>query len=397
MHISQACHNRLVHVAVDLAGVTRGRLCKFDKKMHVLSSFGAFPREAEGELQVGQSWSTLGNAHMEDIYLHGIHFNGTVESLYKDCGGASNLRGQSQMNHGYVAVLPIQYREKVYGALELYDDRPIQESQLQRAVGAVTLAEDMIRLERGRLHGSGARVSIVAEERFRQEVAEELHGPVQTKLFFIWNDLRTMIDHRLVRDDASIEKLKQILSAIDEVRDKDIRQLSHRIHPGIIRVALRPAIGMLVTQFMVMTQVSLAVQPRVAEIDTPLDNGLTERARLVAYRVIEESLSNAVRHGRAKRVNIELDLVEGHLLRVHVVDDGCGFREIQSGLGIQLMRSRVRSVNGELHIRSTIDYGTEVTALIPMKMCYRAASKSILQGASPHYTNSDRLGGGAVS
>jgi PAS domain S-box-containing protein len=86
-----------------------------------------------------------------------------------------------------------------------------------------------------------------------------------------------------------------------------------------------------------------------------------------AYRIVQESLSNAARHGGASRVAVELGPANGSL-RVRIRDDGRGFdvaRETR-GFGLRGMRERVELLDGRLEISSGSSSGTEIVAALPL-------------------------------
>jgi two-component system, NarL family, sensor histidine kinase UhpB len=106
---------------------------------------------------------------------------------------------------------------------------------------------------------------------------------------------------------------------------------------------------------------------RSGEIETGFEakgdfSDLPAETQLVAYRVAQESLSNAVRHSGAEHVMVRLNRV-GDRLELTVSDDGRGFladEASEGGLGIPGMRERALLVGGELEIESRPPVGTRV-------------------------------------
>jgi signal transduction histidine kinase len=96
-------------------------------------------------------------------------------------------------------------------------------------------------------------------------------------------------------------------------------------------------------------------------------DGLDEERQTALYRVTQEALVNAGRHGGATRVDVDL-LASGPSAELRVRDDGEGFQPAvreSSGLGLQGMAERARLVGGELDVRSAPGAGTEVTMRLP--------------------------------
>jgi signal transduction histidine kinase len=111
--------------------------------------------------------------------------------------------------------------------------------------------------------------------------------------------------------------------------------------------------------------VDVQVDPSFEELDQPLNNAIPELVRLTAYRVVEEALLNAVRHGKAHKVVVRVS-APGRALTFVVQDDGQGFdtKNTPRGLGLQLMQARLHAVGGNLHISSFPELGTMVRASI---------------------------------
>ena len=87
------------------------------------------------------------------------------------------------------------------------------------------------------------------------------------------------------------------------------------------------------------------------------------------YRVAQEAIRNAARHSGAGRVRVELVARSGAIW-LRVSDEGRGFdraaTEGGSGLGLVSMTERVRSVGGELSVRSDVGRGTQIEVSIPL-------------------------------
>ena len=90
---------------------------------------------------------------------------------------------------------------------------------------------------------------------------------------------------------------------------------------------------------------------------------------LCLYRIVQECLSNAIRHSGAKEANVEL-VVTGHQLRLCVTDSGTGFDSaspgLKKGLGLVSMKERLRLVGGNISIHSQPSNGTYIEAGVPL-------------------------------
>jgi signal transduction histidine kinase len=205
-----------------------------------------------------------------------------------------------------------------------------------------------------------------AEERLRRDIAEVLHSRVQNRLLVIWYRLEEV--QRLLGEEASEPRqlLTEIRQQLEEIREQDVRELSHRLHPSIIRAGLLPALETL-AQEMSPVEVRVEADDEVQQLDDPAGIHIPEVVRLTAYRVVEEALGNAVKHGAATHVDVD---VHGTCdrLQVEIVDNGRGFDQThaRSGLGLGSIAARVGRVGGTWSIRSAPGSGARILVQLPL-------------------------------
>jgi signal transduction histidine kinase len=146
-----------------------------------------------------------------------------------------------------------------------------------------------------------------------------------------------------------------------------VRELSHRLHPSIIRAGLLPALETL-AEDMPRPPVTIRDDPAVAALDHPTHNGIPETVRLTAYRVVEEALGNVARHAAASHADVELSIVD-NALAIDVRDDGQGFdqRQLRPGLGLGSISAHVGRVGGRWTISSAAGQGTCVSVWLPLE------------------------------
>ncbi|WP_318241248.1 sensor histidine kinase [Cellulomonas avistercoris] len=161
----------------------------------------------------------------------------------------------------------------------------------------------------------------VEEIRVRRQVAEGLHGTVQQRLL--------LIDARLAKveeqvDDAAPGVAQDIAWARAELaasREQDVRQMSRLLYPERLEMGLVPAVRALLGRLPTSIATRLEVGEELRTLDDPSQVGLTVAERLLAVRVVEEAVSNALKNGPPALVEVGLDLV-GDELRIVVSNDG---------------------------------------------------------------------------
>lgn len=216
--------------------------------------------------------------------------------------------------------------------------------------------------ERRRLRSFGHAALRAAEEE-RQRIARELHDDTAQALSTLL--LRLAVAKRAPETVDLGGFLEEIQTEISDIVG-GIRRISRGLHPPVLRDAgIVPALQGHVR--------SLRDTPGVrAELDfesASVDPDLPEEQRLVVYRVVQEALSNAVRHSAADFIRVELGLENGEL-RARVRDDGQGFDAedgavLDRGLGLTGMRERASLVGGALSVESEPGQGTTVELRVP--------------------------------
>ena len=291
-----------------------------------------------------------------------------------------------RVDQRYVVFLPMEVEGSIWGVLACFQRPPFSDGQRERSRPIVSLVEQVLaqrvrRLGCAQRLGRARRIEgkiVEAEERFRRDVAEELHGRVQTKLLMVSHTLE-WCRQNVSEADAVRVRLSEVIRDVESIREEDVRKLSHRLHPGLIRVALRPAVHHLVATYSAVMTVDVEESEEFCHADSPMDSLIPADARITTYRVIEEALSNAVRHGQARHASVRLNIRRNALV-VDVWDDGCGFvaEPGSSGIGLELLDIRLASAGGKLRVGST-SQGTLISAEIPLKGRLRYTSPSASQ------------------
>jgi signal transduction histidine kinase len=163
---------------------------------------------------------------------------------------------------------------------------------------------------------------------------------------------------------SQAQHLAEVARVLDRL-DGELRRISRELRPLILDdLGLVPALRLLAATIGGRSQLAVAVESEVAE---RLPAGV-ETAR---YRVVQEALTNAARHARAREVVVHLARL-GRWLVCLVRDDGVGFAADPRaagpgprGLGLVGMRERLAAVGGNLQVRSEPGRGTEILVRVP--------------------------------
>lgn len=95
---------------------------------------------------------------------------------------------------------------------------------------------------------------------------------------------------------------------------------------------------------------------------------MDEGRELVIFRIIQESVNNAVKHASASAIDVALSYAPDQL-KVDIRDDGKGFdtKAVAEGMGLQNIRERVHLLNGQMTLQSTVGHGTHLQLIIPVQ------------------------------
>jgi len=231
------------------------------------------------------------------------------------------------------------------------DDVRVAEGFAQRASVAVDLSRRVARDALQRV--------VSAQEQERRRLARELHDETGQALTSILLGLRTIEEAKgEVELDAALTEVRDLVRATLQ----DVRQLAVELRPKALDdFGLVAALERLTSSFGEQTGISM-------EFQSSLPAGrLSPEVETALYRIVQEALTNIVKHSRAGRVSIVVGRKDG-AVSVVVEDDGVGFeptRTREEGLGLIGMRERVALLGGRLTIESRPGAGTTFVAEVP--------------------------------
>jgi signal transduction histidine kinase len=215
---------------------------------------------------------------------------------------------------------------------------------------------------------------LAIEERTREQIAEFLHGRVQSQLLIASQHLWRCLGLLRLDPERVETLLTETIEELDHIREREVRQVSHLLHPSTIKMSLVSALYLLTEQYGACFSVDLKPSPEVVTLDDHLNNQLPERVRLTAYRIVEEGLTNAARHAHATTVEVVLAverLASRRQLCVEVRDNGLCSGDASAyrpRLGLTCIETRVEQAGGRWRIkrRSDSQHGTVLTAWLPI-------------------------------
>ncbi|MFL5924636.1 MAG: GAF domain-containing protein [Gaiellaceae bacterium] len=228
-----------------------------------------------------------------------------------------------------------------------HDDVRLAETFASRAAVGVELSERVAR--------DALRRIVAAQELERQRLARELHDETGQALTSILLGLKQLEG----AEPESVARLRELVVATLQ----DVRRLAVELRPKVLDdFGLVPALERLTSGF--AEQTGIAVDLEVGAIT----DRLPPEIETAIYRIVQEALTNVVKHSRAQRVSVLLTRSDGRIKAV-IEDDGQGFDPgagTGDGVGLIGMRERIELLDGTLTIESSERSGTTVAVEVPV-------------------------------
>lgn len=204
---------------------------------------------------------------------------------------------------------------------------------------------------------------IEAEEKERLRIARELHDGVGQQLSAAKMNLSAFESNILSLPVETQANYQNLISLVDDAV-KEIRSISHNMMPNaLIRAGLVSAVRDFVNKL------SSAGTLKVDLQIVGLNNRLPDTTESVLYRVLQEGVSNIIKHAQATVISIQIIKHETYL-NMMIEDNGKGFNASNmnafEGIGLKNILSRVQFLNGSVDLDSTPGKGTTIIINVPL-------------------------------
>src|SRR4051812_18842654 len=260
--------------------------------------------------------------------------------------------------------VPLIARDQVIGVLEIHDkegpdarfsddDLRLAETFAARAAVAVELSQRVAR--------DAVRRVVQAQEAERSRLARELHdetGQALTSILLGLKPLEEALADHPAR--AALAELREhVVSPL-----QDVRRLAVELRPAVLDdFGLVPALERLTDAFASQSGMRVDFHSALGELRLPSEVETT------LYRVVQESLTNIVKHANAHNISASIAR-RGSTVAAVIEDDGAGFDQRavrEDGVGLLGMRERLSFVDGRLEIESRAGAGTTIVAEVPVQ------------------------------
>jgi len=260
-----------------------------------------------------------------------------------------------------ILSVPMKTRLRTVGVLSIYN-KQAEGGFTDRDADLATFFANQAAaaIENARLYEQTREYAVVEE---RNRLARELHDSVTQSLFSV----TLLSEASLSLLDRDLPKARERLERANELAQgalAEMRALIFQLRPMTLQEegllsALKKHLAALVSR-----------QGRVVELQvTGAERRLPFAIEEAAFRIVQESLNNVVKHSEAPRVQVELDFGPS-VLRVVTRDNGVGFdpgvQPRADALGMASMRERAEGAGGRLIVDTALGRGTRVSAELPL-------------------------------
>lgn len=181
----------------------------------------------------------------------------------------------------------------------------------------------------------------IAEDKERKRLAREIHDT----LGHVLTGIAAGVDACIAMIDINPKATKKQLMVISKVVRQgivDVRNSLNKLRPGALEQhGFKGAIENMIEEFTSVSDLTISLDYRLDKVD--FENTKED----ILFRVIQESVTNAVRHGDATHIDISL-YIEDNSLYLKIQDNGQGCEEIHYGFGLKQMKERLGMINGKV-------------------------------------------------
>ena len=259
--------------------------------------------------------------------------------------------------------VPLIARDRVIGVIEIHDkdgpDARFSDSDLRLAETFAARAAVAVELSQ-RVARDALRRVVQAQELERRRLARELHdetGQALTSILLGLKPLEEALADHPARA-AAAELREHVVTAL-----QDVRRLAVELRPKLLDdFGLVPALERLTESFAEQTGIRVDFHSALGETRLPSE------VETALYRVVQESLTNVVKHAHARNVSVSVVRRDTGVAAV-IEDDGAGFQPAatrEDGVGLLGMRERLALFDGRLEIESRPGAGTTLVAEVPL-------------------------------
>ena len=266
------------------------------------------------------------------LVITNYNFFSTLFPLVNADAYTSTTRGLLQVGINFLDIINLLF---FILFLIIYIANEVQENE------RMTQELIMVQQVNHELENYAAVSEKIAEDKERKRLAREIHDTLGHAL----TGIAAGVDACIAMIDINPQATKQQLQVISKVVRQgivDVRNSLNKLRPGALEQhGFKGALENMIEEFTSVSDLTITLDYRLDKVD--FENTKED----ILFRVIQESVTNAVRHGDATHIDISL-YIEGNNLYLRIQDNGQGCEEIHYGFGLKQMTERLAMINGKV-------------------------------------------------
>ncbi|WP_156801113.1 PAS domain S-box protein [Desulfitobacterium dichloroeliminans] len=332
-------------------------------KAELMCQIGILPEEALAQTKQFQRCTNFPPPNSNSIQVHSsLSTACPIKQLYLP-------DGTKALSHVYV---PLSYKDRVLGVLNIIasdlESFAKEDLNLLNSIGlqlgvAIENAELWVELNKKEiLRKQLLNKVITAQEEERKRISRELHDESSQTIAALGIGLKSAIEIMQFDQEYALTVLEDLKNKTSMIL-KELHQIIYDLRPSLLDdLGLMPAIRWYVESRLETT----GMKPHVTFAGNPIR--LPDDIEMTIFRIVQESITNAIKYSNAKNVYVGLQF-DLNSLEVFIEDDGVGFNiekafsqiDGKESLGLLGMTERAELVGGEIDIKSRIDSGTRIS------------------------------------
>ena len=250
----------------------------------------------------------------------------------------------------------------VFFVLLMFSRQKDENARILQLNWVLSYKNDQLRRANIKLKEYSETIRHMTETEERNRLAREIHDTLGHTL----TGIVVSADAGKILMDAAPEEARKRFDVIaDTARQglEDVRRSIRALRPDALdRNGLWKALEIMVSDFHNSTGAVIVYEQNAG------DPALASDEEDAVYRIVQEGLTNAIRHGQATRIFLSIGKQEEYL-RIRITDNGTGVREQKEGFGLNHMRERLEMLKGELKFgnRDDGESGACLEAVIPVR------------------------------
>jgi signal transduction histidine kinase len=331
----------------------------FDSTVNMISVFEAVRNDKHELTDLRYLMTNFNQLPVHDVYRAGKLISEVHPGIYKS--GVFN-RFKTVVETGERADFEKYYEQENINtwfriiAVKMDDGLVVTSENITERKQAEETIKKMQALQQHELF----KATLNAQEKERKRIAESLHNGLGQLLYGV---KLTLNDLHIKDSDGWQEKHQQILYDTEKLLNEAInetRRMSHELIPTILEdFGLRTAIEDICRQFKHVLNITCSFSGLQTKIDQYIE--------IAVYRMIQELVTNIMKHATATQASIDLDAGTTNI-RITVQDNGRGFTSRTGkdyGIGLKTIQGNVKMLNGKLIISSSPGEGSTISITIP--------------------------------